>query len=238
MEVLHYNSITGVFTWIRPLSNRTAPGTKAGSISSSGYLHVQIDGKLHNLHRLAWLYIYGEFPEREIDHKNGIKTDNRISNLRDVSKSANLANITIRSDNKSGYKGVYYNVSRKKWMAQISIKGAKQYLGSFDTAEEAKAAYETKFVETHAEDFKMEKREQEALSRRYAFRASVVPLEDGSFAVFAIDLSAESLIIVDNVDDLALAIVSRANLLQRKTPSREEPRDLRLDELDLSEIGL
>jgi len=84
----------------------------------------------------------------------------------------------------------------------------------------------------------MTKQEQEALSRRYAFRASVTPLEDGSFAVFALDLSSESMLIAKDADELALAVVSRANMLQRKTPSREEPRDLRLDELDLSEIGL
>jgi hypothetical protein len=69
----------------------------------------------------------------------------------------------------------------------------------------------------------MTSHEQEALSRRYAFRASVVPLEDGSFAVFALDLSSESLLIVENPDDLAFAIVSRANMLRRKTPSKDDP---------------
>jgi len=82
----------------------------------------------------------------------------------------------------------------------------------------------------------MEKRRQEALSRRYAFRAAVTPLEDGAFAVFALDLSSESLVIVE-ADDLALAIVSRANMLERKTPSKEEARDIKVD-LDLSELGL
>lgn len=83
----------------------------------------------------------------------------------------------------------------------------------------------------------MKTQEQEALSRRYAFRASVVPLEDGSFAVFALDLSSESLLIVNNSDDLALAIVSRANMLQRKTPSKDDPprRVLDFDEADFEE---
>ena len=84
----------------------------------------------------------------------------------------------------------------------------------------------------------MDKRTQEALSRRYAFRASVTPLEDGSFAVFSLDLSSESMIIAADADELALAVVSRANMLQRKTPSKEEPRDLKLEHLDLSELGL
>jgi len=67
----------------------------------------------------------------------------------------------------------------------------------------------------------MTKQEQEALSRRHVFRASVTPLEDGTFAVFALDLSAESLVVV-TADDLSLAVVSRANMLRRKTPSKEE----------------
>jgi hypothetical protein len=67
----------------------------------------------------------------------------------------------------------------------------------------------------------MEPQEQEALSRRHTFRAAVTPLSNGSFAIFALDLSAESLIIVENADDLVLAIVSRANMLERKTPSKE-----------------
>jgi len=83
----------------------------------------------------------------------------------------------------------------------------------------------------------MEKRKQEALSRRYAFRAVVTPLEDGAFAVFALDLSSESLVIVNDAEELALAIVSRANMLERKTPSKEEMRDIKVD-LDLSELGL
>jgi len=84
----------------------------------------------------------------------------------------------------------------------------------------------------------MHPNKQEALSRRYAFRASVTPLEDGSFAVFALDLSAESLLIVHDADELALAVVSRANMTKRKTPSKEEVRDLGLGQLDLSELGL
>jgi len=67
----------------------------------------------------------------------------------------------------------------------------------------------------------MTSQEQEALSRRYAFRASVTPLEDGSFAVFALDLSSESMVIVQSLDDLGLAVVSRANMSRRKTPSRD-----------------
>jgi hypothetical protein len=87
----------------------------------------------------------------------------------------------------------------------------------------------------------MTKQEQEALSRRYAFRACVTPLEDGSFAVFALDLSSESLLIAESPDDLALAVVSRANMLKRKTPSRDDPtaggskKVLDFDEADFEE---
>lgn len=66
----------------------------------------------------------------------------------------------------------------------------------------------------------MTRQEQEALSKRYAIRACITPLSDGSFAVFSLDLSSESLLIVENADDLVLAIVSRAAMLQRKTPSK------------------
>jgi hypothetical protein len=81
----------------------------------------------------------------------------------------------------------------------------------------------------------MHNREQEALSKRYAFRASVTPLSDGSFAVFALDLSAGSMLIVENPDDLALAIMSRANTLERKTLSQEE-MDAAAPQLDFDDL--
>lgn len=81
----------------------------------------------------------------------------------------------------------------------------------------------------------MDKNEQEALSTRYAYRASVTPLEDGSFAVFALDLTAESLIIVDNPDDLVIAIMSRAAMSKRITPSKREPQEvMEFDDVDFS----
>ena len=120
-EVLHYCPDTGVFTWIRTKQVRMID-KEAGTIAWNGYRDVSINGKKHGCHRLAWIYIHGDFPINNIDHINGIKTDNRIENLRDVSQSENLKNARLRSDNKTGVTGVYINKSKKSWTMRISAK--------------------------------------------------------------------------------------------------------------------
>ena len=137
--LLNYDPDTGVFT--RRIGVRGfAAGSIVGSLNSNGYIYAKVDGYRCYVHRLAWCYVYGDWPSSELDHINNNPTDNRISNLRLSNPSANNLNKhRPRSDNKSGYRGVV--AQNNKWRADIKLHGKHKYLGVFDTAEAAYAAY-------------------------------------------------------------------------------------------------
>jgi len=133
-EVLSYDPETGKFVRKVSRSNSVKVGSVAGTLSPLGYTQIRVDGKRYLAHRLAWLYTHGYFPENQIDHLNGIRNDNRIKNLREVSNACNLQNTKIRSDNTSGFPGVYWHKQRRKWGAYIQIQGKPYHLGLYDTA--------------------------------------------------------------------------------------------------------
>ncbi len=138
-ELLHYDQETGVFTWI----SRVAKHTKIGDVAGyrGQYIFIRIEGELHRAHRLAWLYVYGEWPNQDIDHKNRDKHDNSIANLRLATDSENLFNASLRSDNTSGHRGVSWSERDKVWRTYISQGGGKHVsLGQFRTRDEAVAA--------------------------------------------------------------------------------------------------
>ena len=139
-ELLHYDPETGIFTW---LVHR--PPIKAGAIAGGfvhSYLRIRISGRAYGSHRLAWLYMTGEWPEEDIDHINGVKHDNRIKNLRNVSRLMNTQNQRrAQSHNTSGLLGVSRVESRNKWVATIKFAGKKRHIGYFRTPQEAHDAY-------------------------------------------------------------------------------------------------
>ena len=139
-EVLHYDTETGVFTWLKSGSGRR-PDLTAGRQHSEGYIHIGIDGRRYYAHRLAWLYMTGAFPKEQIDHKNADRSDNRWSNLREATQFQNNANARRSKRNKSGFKGVSWAKKHKKWTAHISVEGRQINLGLFDDASVAHAAY-------------------------------------------------------------------------------------------------
>jgi hypothetical protein len=129
-ELLHYDPDTGAFL---------RAGVFVGS-ADSGYLRIKIDGSKYQAHRLAWLYAYGKWPFAQIDHINGIGTDNRLANLRDVSTRVNKQNMRkARIDCVSCALGV--SKDRGKWRSRINVNGTKIHLGIFDTIKEASDAY-------------------------------------------------------------------------------------------------
>ncbi len=141
-EILHYNPNTGHFTYLKAQSNRVKAGSNAGSKtkptgSNITYLRIGVDGKSYRSHRLAWLYVNGDFPSGPIDHIDGNGENNRISNLRASNKMQNARNCHIYSHNKSGYNGVFWSGQSKRWVARIKINGNTKQLGSFDSPEEA-----------------------------------------------------------------------------------------------------
>jgi len=132
---LHYHPITGVFTRLN------APQKKTGSVNKGGYLQISIKCKLYYAHRLAWLYMTGEWPKNQIDHINHEKLDNRITNLREVTNQENGRNQKPRKQSKSGAIGVspYIREGRcDRWQAQInSSNGTPVHLGFFIRKEDA-----------------------------------------------------------------------------------------------------
>lgn len=117
--------------------------TPAGRLLQNGYLAVSLDGIVWREHRLIWIWVHGVVPGEydEIDHIDGNRTNNRIDNLRLVTRLQNQWNSKVRTDNTSGFKGVSWNKKAKRWAANISIGGRVTYLGMYDTAEEAHEAY-------------------------------------------------------------------------------------------------
>lgn len=121
---LTYCPDSGIFT-------KKKNGKIVGAKHRSGSIEISINRKKYQAHRLAWLYVYGKFPNNSIDHINHIRDDNRIVNLRDVTTTENNRNMSRRKDNTSGVTGVVWNKLEKRWKAQISINGNTIGLGTF-----------------------------------------------------------------------------------------------------------
>jgi len=141
-QFLLYDPGTGVFAWIYSLSDRVNDGDIAGCIANNGtanknYRSIKLNNKTYLAHRLAWLYVYGKFPDNHIDHIDGNGLNNRISNLRDVTVMENHKNVRRQSNNTSGHSGVVYDKSRKKWKAEIKINNKSIYLGRFECFNDA-----------------------------------------------------------------------------------------------------
>lgn len=140
-ELVDYNPETGEFVWIARGRPACRAGDPCGRISRQGYHEIGIEYRLHRANRLAWLYMTGEWPDRDVDHINRDKADNRWCNLRLATRSQNSANVALAARrNTSGFLGVTFDKSRNKWRAQIRIGGRKVNLGRFtDPVEAAKA---------------------------------------------------------------------------------------------------
>lgn len=129
-ELLDYNPDTGVFTW------KVSRGSvRAGSVSKAtdtyGYTHIKINRRIYRAHRLAFLYMTGNFPEYEVDHINGVPDDNRWVNLRAVAHIENGKNQKKPNDNTSGFIGVCWNKKNRKWYVQINVDGKRKHVGSY-----------------------------------------------------------------------------------------------------------
>jgi len=141
-ELFYYDALTGQFT------RKIAVGRHGchhinklvGTKTPRGYVVIGVDGQRIMAHRLAWLYEYGELPSSDLDHINQNKSDNRIANLRVVSRSKNMHNVSLHRHNSSGHKGVSWHAPRQKWRAYIFLDYRQTHIGLFDKIEDAVAA--------------------------------------------------------------------------------------------------
>lgn len=137
-ELFIYNRETGVIKWRKRTNNYQRKNLVAGSTSGNGYAVIDIKGKKYGAHRIAMLLSYGFCDdELEVDHINHDRYDNRLVNLRFVTRSDNCRNQSRSSRNITGVTGVYYHKAARKYVAQIRIDRVTIYLGLFATIEEA-----------------------------------------------------------------------------------------------------
>ena len=146
---LNYDPDTGLFTWVMPKRGLKV-GSVAGSIKKdTGYVIINHNRTLYRAHRLAFLFM-GEVLESYVDHINGVRHDNRWSNLRQCSHSQNNYNSGVRKCS-SGLKGAYWDGRKNKWYSRIQHQNETKWLGHFDSAEEAHLAYRKASDKYHKE---------------------------------------------------------------------------------------
>ncbi len=151
-EFLDYDAETGKLAW-KPRDRRWFSSDRAHTIwnvrfagkpaftaDSCGYRIGAVFRITLKAHRVIWMIVHGEWPPEDVDHINGVRSDNRLANLRAVSRSVNLHNVAKRSDNLSGVTGVHWHAKANKWAAEIKVDGAALYLGLFETVEAAAEA--------------------------------------------------------------------------------------------------
>lgn len=153
-EHFDYNPETGDFIWRKIGKGRKGIGKTAGTVKGNGYHYLNFGEKAYLSHRMAFLFMVGEIPCM-IDHRDGDPLNNKWDNLRDCSHSQNMCNARIRSDNKSGAKGVSWFARDKKWEVVLRINKAVKYLGRYEDFElaelisnEARDLFHGKFSRT------------------------------------------------------------------------------------------
>ena len=158
IKLFRYNYETGVLYWRWRVNSRVPKTLEAGrQRKSSGYLDVQVHGRFYLVHRVVMLMCYGFYGEGlEVDHINHVRNDNRLCNLRFVTRSENNRNKSVSSKSTTGVTGVDFLKAEKKYRARIRVNQEAIHLGIFDTLEEAAAAraeanLKFKFNDNHEE---------------------------------------------------------------------------------------
>lgn len=151
-QLLDYDPLVGVFTWKVKRRGQNVVGAVAGAVRPDGYRVTKIDGRMYLLHRLAWFYCYGEWPHH-VDHFDGVRLNNRIANLRDVTPKQNHENQALRATNSTGFRGVTQDKRTGRFVARITHNLKMRHVGSFGSAEDAaiaaKAARDESFTHHH-----------------------------------------------------------------------------------------
>ncbi|MEK6294411.1 MAG: HNH endonuclease [Paraburkholderia tropica] len=149
--LLTYDAETGIFRWRERRNHLTPKGSVAGTVNSKGYVMIGVARRLYQAHRLAWLYVTGEWPKDLIDHINTIRTDNRFENLREASKTENNRNRSAGIAGRKGLKGATFRKKEGAWYSGIWSAGKRIHLGTFSSEQEAHEAYCKAADEMHGE---------------------------------------------------------------------------------------
>lgn len=147
LECIQYDGETGLFMWKTTGRGRVKQGWWGGTLATNGYMRIQIMNKQYWAHRIAWLLTHGEWPSGQIDHINGVRTDNRIVNLRSVNGLENNKNQRKTEKNTSGCVGVSFDNRTNSWAAYVSVENRKRHLGRFENFSDAVRARELANVE-------------------------------------------------------------------------------------------
>ncbi len=143
--IMEYENESGRLLWKVSRNSRggkVIPGDQVGSLTKTGYFETAISGYRTYVHRIAWALHHGAWPKKHIDHIDGNKLNNSITNLRDCVQRVNVENQRkIRTDNTSGFTGVMWRTDKKRWCAVIQVNGKRMRKGGFDTPEQAHQAY-------------------------------------------------------------------------------------------------
>jgi hypothetical protein len=159
-ELFDYDPIGGQLLWKHHRTPRARAGDPVGCLHATGYTVTLIRKKNYQVHRLIWALVHGEYPD-EIDHINGIRSDNRLENLRACTRAENAKNSGTFRSNRSGYKGVSWCNREGKFQSACKVNGVKKWLGYFSDAVEAHNAYEAFASHHHGKFFPIDDRFKE-----------------------------------------------------------------------------
>jgi hypothetical protein len=137
-DLFFYSKELGRLFWKKSPCNAVRAGAEAGTLcKASGYRFIFIAGKRYSSHRIMWLFLKGKFPKGQIDHIDGNKINNKISNLRDVTATENQKNQARYKNNSSGFAGVSWLPLANKWQTYISHNRKRKSLGNFEHLSDA-----------------------------------------------------------------------------------------------------
>lgn len=156
-SLLDYDPATGAFVW-KAKSNKSSSvkvGSPAGTPARGSrrvlYVQIGIDRRYYRAHRLAWMYMTGNWPSVLLDHVDGNGLNNAWANLRSATTAENTRHQGIRSNNSTGFKGVIWQPRERRWRAVIGVDGKKIHLGCYATPEAAAQAYDEAAMKHHGE---------------------------------------------------------------------------------------
>ena len=151
-ELLNYDPDSGKIAWKNDMNRgRIAAGTEVGSVYPDGYKRLNINGKMHMAHRLGYALGTGKQPTGIVDHADGVRLNNMLKNLREVSAMQNAHNTRVSKRNSSGVKGVYWDKYHEKYRARVMANGKNKHLGLFTNIEDAQKAQVEARKELHGE---------------------------------------------------------------------------------------